>query len=512
MMRLSTVLFLILILQVTLHAQENLFIPDLKKLDTYFEKCAEKWNIPGMSIGIVKNGKLVFAKGYGNLEIGKEGIPDENTLYAIASNTKAFTTAIIAILVQEGKLDWDDKVKDYIPYFELFDPWISDEVTVKDLLCHRVGLGTFSGDVIWYKSNLSSEEIIKRLKYLPMEFGFRDGYGYSNVMYITAGDLIKKVTGKTWGKNVQEKILNPLGMDRTIFSLEKLNEMENFATPHALVDGKNIPIGWENWEEVAALGGIISSVKDIGNWMIFNMENGIWGNDTILIPDSRNIIWKPHNTFTVNHTKENDFNNHFSGYGLGWSLNNFHGRLRISHGGGYDGMISAVNMIPDEKLGVVVLTNGMKAPTMAVTYYVLNAFLGLPEKDWSSEMLENRNKRNDSDNRVAERKESRMEGTKPSLPLHKYIGKFHAPIYGNILVSKEGEKLRLSFEYTPDLSAALEHWHYDVWKINWDNRHAWFDFGTVKYILDNNLKITGLEFDVPNNDIFFEELKPVKVE
>jgi CubicO group peptidase (beta-lactamase class C family) len=484
---------------------------DFEKLDAYFEKASIDWGIPGMSVGIVKDGEIVFSKGYGVLEIGKPEKPDGNTLYAIASNSKAFTSAIIAMLVQEGKLNWDDKVQKYLPYFELYDPFVSRETTIKDLLCHRVGLGTFSGDVIWYKSDLTSEEIIKRLKYLPNKFDFRDGFGYSNVMYITAGEVIKTVTGKTWGKNVQERILTPTKMDRTIYSLSELNQKGNFATPHAFVNEKNIPIPYVNWEEIGALGGIISSVNDIGKWMIFNMNHGIIGKDTLLTPSSRNIIWKMHNTYNVDLTKPNDSNTHFGGYGLGWGLADFHGRLRVSHTGGYDGMISAVTMIPDENLGIVVLSNGMNPPTSAITNYILNAFLGLEEKDWSAEMLEQNKKRKFDDKRVSERQEKRVSGTKPSLPLEKYTGTYNAPIYGKIEIKKKNGNLRLYFEHTPELSATLEHWHYDVWKINWDKTQAWFNFGTVKFNMTNNLEITGIDFDVPNDDIFFEELKPLRV-
>ena len=483
---------------------------DLQKLDAYIEKASKDWGIPGMSVAIVKDGEIVFSKGYGVLEAGKPEKPDGNTLYAIASNSKAFTSAIIAMLVQEGKINWDDKVQKYLPYFEMYDSFVSRETTIKDLLCHRVGLGTFSGDVIWYKSDLTSEEIIKRLKYLPNKFNFRDGFGYSNAMYITAGEVIKTVTGKTWGQNVQERILDPINMERTVYSLSKLKEKGNFATPHAFEEDKNIPIPYVNWEEIGALGGIISSVNDMGKWMIFNMNNGIIGKDTLLTPESRNIIWKMHNTFNVDLTKPNDFNTHFGGYGLGWGIADFHGRLRVSHGGGFDGMISEVTMIPDEKLGVVVLTNGMNAPTTAVTNYVLNAFLGLKEKDWSAEMLEKNEKRQAEDTRISVRNEMRVTGTKPSLPLEKYAGKYMAPIYGKIEVKLENGNLRLYFEHTPELSATLEHWHYDVWKINWDKTQAWFTFGTVKFNMTNNLEITGMDFDVPNNDIFFEELKPVR--
>jgi CubicO group peptidase (beta-lactamase class C family) len=502
-------LFIFLVSTGILNAQQTSV--NFEKLDAYFEKTAKDWGIPGMSVGIVKDGEIVFSKGYGLLEVDKPEVPDGNTLYSIASNTKAFTSAIIAMLVEEGKLNWDDKVQKHLPYFELYDTFVSSEITIKDLLCHRVGLGTFSGDVIWYKSDLSSAEIIKRRKYLPPKYNFRDGFGYSNVMYITAGEIIKQVTGKSWGENVQERILNPVKMDRTIYSLKNLEAKGNFATPHAMVEEENVPITWENWEEVAALGGIISSVNDIGKWMIFNMNHGIIDDDTLLTSSSRNMLWKMHNSYTVNHTKSDDFNTHFRGYGLGWGLADFYGRLRVSHGGGYDGMISSVNMIPDENLGIVVLTNGMKAPTSAVTYYALNAFLGEEEKDWSAEMLEQRNKRSGNDTRISERKEKRIEGTKPSLELEKYAGTYDSDIYGIIEVKLENKKLTVEFEHTPELLATLEHWHYDVWKINWDKTHAWFSFGTVKFNMTNNLEITGMDFDVPNNDIFFEELKPVRV-
>lgn len=484
---------------------------DLQKLDAYFEKAASDWGVPGISVGIVKDGEIVFSKGYGVLEVGKPEKPNGNTLYAIASNSKAFTSSMIAMLVQEGKLNWDEKVQKYLPWFEMYDPYVSREMTIKDLLCHNSGLGTFSGDVIWYKSGLTSEEIIRRIKYLPNTFNFRDGYGYSNLMYITAGEVIKTVTGKTWGQNLQERILSPLKMDRTIYSLSKLDEKGNFATPHAFEEEKNIPIQYEDWEEVGALGGIISSVNDIGKWMIFNMNHGINGADTLLTSSSINMLWKMHNSFMVNQTKLNDSKTHFRGYGLGWSLADFHGRLRVSHTGGYDGMISAVTMIPDEKLGVVVLSNGMNPPTNAITNYVLNAFMDLVEKDWSAEMLEQSKKRQSGDKRISDRIEKQIKGTNPSLPFEKYIGYYNSLIYRKIEVKLENGKLRLYFEHTPDLSATLEHWHYDVWKINWDKTHAWFSFGTVKFNMTNNLEITGMDFDVPNDDIFFEELKPFRM-
>lgn len=484
---------------------------DLKKLDRYYSKMVDDWDVPGVSIGVVKDGRIAFSGNYGVLEEGKEEGPDKNTLYAIASNSKAFTSAILGMLVQEGNLDWNDRVKKYLPYFELYDPWVSNEVTVRDLLCHRVGLGTFSGDVIWYKADLTAEEIIRRVKYLPPAFDFRAGYGYSNVMYITAGELIRVITGKTWSENVRERILVPLGMDRTVTSPDKLKAKGNFATPHAREDETNIPIIWENWETVGAMGGIISSVEDISKWMIFNLENGIWGEDTLMTKETRNMVWTPHNNFQVDHTRRNDFNRHFSGYGLGWGLSDYHGRLRVGHTGAYDGMITAVTLIPDENLGVVVLTNGMKSPIMAATYYAIDKFLGLETRDWSAEYLERVNNRQKEDTRISSRKEKRVPDTKPSVALEDYTGVYQSDIYGEIKISLESDQLRMEFEHSSYLSATLNHWHYDVWEIKWDNKHAWFNFGTVKFNMDNNLKVTAIDFDVPNNDIFFDELKPYKI-
>src|SRR5690349_9285412 len=332
---------------ITLQAQV-----DFKKLDAYYTQALKDWDIPGMSVAIVKNGKVVFSKGYGLKEVGKMEKPDENTLYAIASNSKAFTTAIIAQLVEEGKLSWDDKVRKHLPYFELYDPWVSEETTVRDLLCHRVGLGTFAGDIIWYRSTLSAEEIIKRAKYIPKAYNYRAGFGYSNVMYITAGEIIRKVTGKTWSQNVQERFFQPLQMTRSISTTKDLNTKGNFASPHGLFDEKHKPIAWEDWEGIAATGGIISSVSDMAQWMIFNLNNGIWKGDTLLSKESRNTVWTVHNPYMVDHTSA-DKSTHFRGYGLGWGLADYRGRLRVSHTGGYSGMLSAVTLIPDENLGIV---------------------------------------------------------------------------------------------------------------------------------------------------------------
>lgn len=504
-----SLLFITLFISFTVFSQSNKEV-DLKALDAYYAKMVKDWDLPAASIGIVKDGELIFTGNYGVLETGKKGGPDENTLYAIASNSKAFTSAIIGMLVQEGKLKWDDKVKNYLPYFAVYDEWVSEHVTIRDLLSHRVGLGTFSGDNIWYKSDKSSEEIIKSIKYVPKAYDFRAGYGYSNLMYITAGELIKTVTGKSWGDNVKERILIPLGMNRSITSLSELKIKGNYVTPHKRHEDKNIAIDWVDWEEVAATGGLVSSVSDVSKWMIFNMNHGIHKKDTLLTTATRNMVWTPHNNFRIDHTKPNDFGRQFSGYGLGWGLSDYHGKLRVGHTGGYDGMITAVTMIPSENLGVVVLTNGTKSPIMAATYYALDQFLGIDGKDWSKEHLERTNEWQANDSRIADRIAARVLNTKPTLDEKKILGEYEDDMVGKISIVKDGDQLSLKFEHHPLLSAKLTHWHYDTYEIHWDEDQAWFSFGTIKINADNNLKVKGFDFDVPNDDFFFYELKPKK--
>lgn len=508
---LYSLLAAILLLAGTLvHGQPG--VSDYEKLDRYYQQVLDDWNLPGMAIGIVVDGELVFSKGYGLIEVGRPGAPNEHTLFAIASNSKAITAAVLATLVDEGKITWDDKAKDHLPYFELFDHYVTNEATIRDLLSHRIGLGTFSGDVIWYKSDIPAEQVVRNARHLPRAFPFRSGYGYSNLMYLAAGEIIEAVTGKSWMENVEERILWPLGMSRTILRTADLAGKGNFATPHALIDGVNVPIEWEDWTHVAAIGGLISSVHDVAQWMILNMNHGIHGQDTLISRQSLNLMWTPHNSHVVDHGRQQDFNRHFNGYGLGWSLSDYHGRLSVGHTGGYDGMISEVRMLPKERIGVVVLTNGVKSPIGAITNYTLESLLGMEPRDWSAQMLPRAKQRwEEEDPRVTAIKNARAEGTSPSLPLADYAGVYESAIYGEIRVNLVNGQLELAFEHAEELAASLSHWHHDVWEIRWKHTHAFFGFGTVSFRMDNKRQVTGMDIEVPNRDIFFEELKPVRV-
>lgn len=486
---------------------------DVSSIDKYIEKARKDWNVPGMAVAIVKDGEILMSKGYGVKELGEKEMVNGGTQFAIASNTKGFIASAISQLVDEDRLTWNDKVKDYLPYFSLYDDaYVSSEITVKDLLCHRAGLGTFSGDVIWYKSEKSPEEILKNAAYVPEAFSFRDGYGYTNLMFIAAGEVIRSVTGKPWEDYVKENFLNPLKMNNTVISVNDLSD--NVATPHKpTLEGKTIPIEWANWDNSSAAGGIISSSTDMAKWMMMQLNGGKLDNVKYLDKEKQNYMWTPHNPFSLSeNAKQYIPGRHFAGYGLGWSLMDYHGNLVVSHGGGYDGMYSRVMMIPDLKLGVVVLTNSMEGISTPLTYFIANQFLKKDMRDWSREFLDRSRIRNSHKDDVEERKKNRKKESSPVKVTADYLGVYFDPMFGNITISETDGNLRIAFENAPELGASLSHWHDDTYEIKWDEEHAWFDFGTVEFVLsDDELKnVTGIEFDVPNGDIFFDELHPKK--
>lgn len=485
----------------------------LQDIDKYLGKAQRDWNVPGMAVGVIKNGKVIHAKGYGHLKATQSTPVDANTLFAIASNTKAFIAAALSILEEEGKISWDDPVQQYLPYFKLYDEYASQHTTIRDLLCHRVGLGTFSGDVIWYNRNITAEEVVRRAAEVPQAYEYRAGYGYSNLMFITAGEVIKAVTGKSWADFVKDHILIPTGMKRSRTSVTALPQMDNVATPHKPVGTNNLPIDWVNWDNMGAAGGIISSVNDMLKWLQLQLDEGKVGDKQIFSEESQANFWHPHNNNTVSAAaKEMYPGRHFSGYGLGWGLSDYRGKLLASHGGGYDGMYSRVVVVPEEELGIVILTNSMKGISTPLSYYIIDALLGESPKDWSKEFLERQgNWDTFRENRVQERRDQRVSGTSPDLELSAYAGLYRCKMYGDIEVKLTDGALELHFGNAPNLKATLQHWHYNTFQIKWKKTLAWFDFGTIQFVLDNNGGVQGVQFDVPNDDIFFEEIEAERI-
>ena len=485
--------------------------PDPNKIDQLIAEAQQAYGVPGMAVGITYQGKTFLAKGYGVKEVGKPGSVDENTLFAIASNTKAFIGTMIGMLVEEGKLNWNDPVHRYLPYFELKDPAANELLTIRDLLCHRAGLGTFSGDVLWYKSERSAEEVLKQVKALEPAYPFRDGYGYSNLMFIAAGEVIKAVTGKTWHELAQEKIWTPIGMDRTIWSVDML--ADNFAMPHKpQPDGPDQSIPWVNWDNMGAAGGIISSAKDMIRWMQLHLQGGKWEDQPVYPVSIQAQTMQPNNSFRLSANALKAMPERtYSGYGLGWGLMDYAGHWVVSHGGGYDGMYSKVMIVPDMQLGIVILTNTMKGISNPLSYELLDLFRGSTGRDWIKEGLEGEtaNRKRLAD-RLAERTEHRVLGTKPDFNPEDAAGHYEDELYGSLEVTWDGKKMELHFGQAPHLDATLTHWHFNTYQITWHEPQAWFSFGTVQFTLDNQGKVHGMEFDIPNDDIFFEEIHAEK--
>ena len=463
------------------------------------------FDAPGFAVGVVKDGKVILSAGFGTRTEGKNETVDGATLFAIASNSKAFISTAITKLHLEGKLDLDAPVQTYLPYFQLYDPYVSSHTTVRDLLCHRVGLGTYSGDAIWYKSDKPAADIIRQYRHLPQAYGWRAGYGYTNLMFIAAGEVIREVTGQSWAAYVQNNFFAPLDMARSQTSVLPLAGMDNVATPHVSHRG-NEQLKMAPWEASGAAGGIISSTDDMLKWLNAQLMVGTVGGKEIFPAAVLDQTFKVHNAYGGQLS--------FSATGLGWFIYERGGKAVVTHGGGYDGMYSRVIMIPDLKLGIVVLTNSMTGLSSALGKRIRDLALGIDESDWLTKATEQEAKgRTKWQEKFAEPKARRIMGTKPSLKEKDMAGTYTDPLFGNFEVASNASgDLELRFEQSPRLNATLSHWSYDTWKLEWQEPHAWFDFGTVQFLTDNRHRVSGLRFDVPNDDIFFEELEPVKVD
>ncbi|MFO0014565.1 MAG: serine hydrolase [Planctomycetota bacterium] len=483
---------------------------EIAALDARIEQMRREWEVPGLSVVIVENDQVLLCKGYGVRKAGAEAPADEHTLYAIASNTKAFTAAALAILVDEGKVRWDDPVSKYLPWLRLSDPLASSDLRVRDLLCHRSGLGTFSGDLLWWGTPYSPREILERSVHLKPENPFRGGYGYSNLMYLAAGEVIQAASGQSWSEFVQQRFLRPLAMERTRVSVTDLAGMENVATPHKTLLDQSVPIPWMNWDSMAAAGGIISSASDMSAWLRMQLREGQLADGTRLFsPESSYAMWQPHTILPISKARSLRFpSNHFRAYGLGWLLADHHGVKLVGHSGGYDGMYSEVLMIPERSLGIAVLTNSMTSIGNAIVYTVADRALHAPERDWNAEGLQQfRKSRVEFYERIATATKAIAEGTKPSHPLEAYTGLFECPLYGKAAVESMDGKLRMQFFPYGELTATLEHLHYDTFVLKWDKSFAWFEEGTAHFVADATGQFVRIELNVPNDDLWFHELK-----
>jgi CubicO group peptidase (beta-lactamase class C family) len=461
-------------------------------LNDYILKAMKEWETPGLAIAIVRNDSIIFAKGYGVRKLGERAPVTPNTIFAIASTTKAMTVACLAMLVDEGKLRWDDPVTKYIPWFQLYDPYVTRELTVRDLLCHRSGLER--GDGLWSISKFSREDILHRVRLLKPGSSFRSRYGYQNIMFLAAGEIVPAVTGKSWDQFIAERLFKPLGMSRSNTSISALQGKDDVASPHYRIHETMQPVDWENSDNIGGAGAVNSSVMDMAQWIRLNLANGVYANKRLL---SSNVMREIQMSQTVIRIDSLDAamrpSTHFRSYGLGWVLQDYLGRKIVYHTGSLNYMRTRVLFIPEERFGLVILQNSPNESLHeSVGYWILDRLLGGRERDWSAE-LRAIAKEAEAKSQAAKKKriDARVPGTKPSLALDKYTGTFENQLYGTVSVRLQDGKLtlRMSASY----EGGMEHWHYDTFEVSWKDRTAGED--TIVFTIGADGTVDGLNWE-----------------
>ncbi|MBL4744795.1 MAG: serine hydrolase [Flavobacteriaceae bacterium] len=505
MRKLITLIFLCTFLFTEAQTKEQ-----LQHLDSYFNKSDQEWNIPGMAIAIVSSDSIYLSKGYGVTNIKTQQAVNEHTLFAVASNSKAFTASALAQLVDLGKIKWTDKVINYLPYFKMYDDYVTQHFTIADLLSHRSGLATFSGDLLWYATTKTPKEIIQAQQYLQPKFEFRTTFGYSNISYLAAGQILEKVTEKSWSTYVQEEFIRPLKMDRTLTSTSQLTSTHNIATPYFTENGKNIALAWVNWDNIAPAGALISSVHDFSKWLQLNLKEGTIDEKEYFSTKQFNQLTTPHINFSV---RKNAHKKHFSSYGMGWNLEDYEGVKIISHSGGYDGMISKSFFIPEKDLAVVILTNSINWLPGALSNKIMDVLVAnnMDDKDWSATYLTFKKKKEQEQASKARSLEL-QRGTidKNHLNLKEYAGVYHDKMYGNVTVSFKSGTLEFQMEKTPIFHANLKHWNHHIFTFRFDTSLCSLPQGKLWFDLDKKGSISQLHIDVPNPDFDFTEFTFIK--
>jgi CubicO group peptidase (beta-lactamase class C family) len=446
--------------------------PPLRGFDAYVVKALRDWGCPGLAIAVVKNDSVVFAKGYGERKLDSKLPVDERTIFGIASCTKAFTAASLAMLVDEGKIQWDDPVTKYLTGFQLYDPYVTREIRVQDLLCHRSGLPAFGGDLIWWGSTRNRDEILRRVQFVKQASSFRSHYAYQNIMFIAAGAIIPAVTGKSWSDFVTERILMPLGMNSSFASMPALESITNIATPHMRIDGKTQPIAWRNADNGAGAIGVNSNVLDLAQWIRLQLGRGTYQGKQLFSAGASEEMWSPQTIIPVTPPTPPlpaFLKSYFSAYGLGWALTEYRGRMLVRHYGETDGMSSVVALLPEENIGVVILTNlHTTSLHTALSYRIFDAYLGVKPEDWSALYLKIRYDEEEKARAEEERLQGlRVKTSQPSLPLSKYTGTYENAAYGTASVAEENQRLVVRLDASPTYVGDLEHWHFDTFLSRW---------------------------------------------
>ncbi|WP_266171845.1 serine hydrolase [Dyella subtropica] len=515
--------------EMALAAKGDVLPAQLQDFQAYVDSARKQFDVPGIAVAIVKDGKVVMEQGFGLREQGNPAPVDARTLFAIASNTKAFTAAALQMLAEQGKLKMDDRVIDHLPWFQMSDPYVTREMRIRDLLAHRSGLGLGAGDLLyWPPTSYSTKEVVQRLREVPLATSFRSAYAYDNILFAVATLVIEQVSGQSYADFIRDNIFKPVGMDESLVDMTYLKPGMDTAVGHAKFNFKDLkPVPPMAWSNNPGAGGIYASVHDLAKWMNVQLAGGrlpdVDGKERRLFKeDSQKQMWSMLTPMKIGEPPVPELAGvkpNFAGYGEGWFLSDYRGQRLVWHTGGWPGMVSRLTLVPELKLGVVVLTNQESGAAFnAVTYRVLDAYLGKGKTDWVAAYAASVKKSEaKADDSWKKHEAERDKNSKPSLPLAKYVGTYRDPWYGDITVSQEGGKMRLRFSKTAQLAGTMEPWQHSTFIVRWDDRALNADaFITFSIDADGAIREVRMQPVSPLTDFSFDfqdlRLTPVKDE
>ncbi|NRR32104.1 serine hydrolase [Oxalobacteraceae bacterium] len=480
------------------------------------------FDVPGMAVAIVKDGKVVATSGFGVRRLGDPAPVDGQTQFEIASNSKAFTATALAMLVDEGKLAWDDPVTRHLPGFQMYDAYVTGAMTVRDLLVHRSGLGLGAGDLLWWPTTtFSADEIIARLRYIKPATSFRNSYAYDNLLYIVAGKIIADKAGKPWGEVMRERIFAPLGMNASNTSVAAMTANANHAAPHSIIGSRNAVVRPMPVENAAGAVGINTNAEDMARWMTVLLDGGRIGEQGRLFSaEQGREMWSAQTPMKIREPKPAlaATRANFAAYGLGFNLRDYHGRKIATHGGALQGFYSSVVMVPDEKLGIAILTNAENSPAMqSLQWRILDHYLKVAPSDWIGIYARQRDdSAQEEAASQAKARAARAARSSPSLALAAYEGMYQDPWYGNVSIGTEGKRQVMRFSRTPDLTGELEHFQHDTFIVRWRDRNFNAD-AYVSFALNPDGSIERMkmapvsestDFSYDFADLLFTPVKP----
>ena len=481
-------------------------------VDTLVHYAMQKFNVAGVAVGIVKDGKVMHRKGYGIKSVKTKTAVDEHTNFAIASLSKAFTCTALALLVEEGKLNWTDKVRDHIPEFQMYNPYVTENFNIQDLLTHRSGMGLGIGDLMFFPdgADFTMEDLLASFQHFEAVSAFRTQFDYDNLLYLVAGELISRVVDMSWEDFIQQRIFRPLQMDQSFTSLDRIKDKSNLAAPHNSETGELVVL--PDFQEMinGAAGGIYSNVDDLCEWMLVHLNEGTYGSeleDTLFNKASQREMWKIHTTLEPSTNPR--YNMHFSGYGLGWVLSDQLGNMVVHHTGGLPGMLCKTVLVPDLKLGVVVLTNTSEDGAGvfgAVCQTIVDSYFGLDDYAWVDKYgAYFQEKRMEGDSVIQAVWEIVENADQESIREEDYLGMYEDPWFGKMEVFRKAGQLWLKAHRSPKLNGPLRYYRANTFAVKWEYQDMNAD-AFVMFRLDEKGKAEGIRMKgiSPNIDFSFD--------